>query len=69
MTHKNEILALQAKARRAGRLCNLIYSETGALEAVAYIDRVIDPLSFAEREREAATISRAAKSNANTATA
>ncbi len=61
MTHKEEIEALQDKARRAGRTANLCINENGTITAVCYLDpksagafragKVIDVLTFAETER------------------
>jgi hypothetical protein len=60
MTDKREMLDLQAKARRAGRVANLCIDE-GTIAGVFYLDAngpgrqkagaLLDPLSFAEIER------------------
>ncbi len=60
-THLAEIQQLQAKARRAGRVANLLLDEQSNLTGIAYMDpkgpgrqkagMILDPLSFAETER------------------
>jgi len=61
-THRDELIALQAKARRAGRICTFFFDENGRLDAVFYMDPkggeraragyITSLLSFAETERE-----------------
>ncbi len=54
---KRELLDLQAKARKAGRVCNFFFSEEGHMTSVFYgananRGRVTSLLSFAEQERK-----------------
>ncbi len=61
MTHTRELLDLQDKARRAGRVANFFRDEAGHVDGVFYLDphgpgkqragMILDPLGFAERER------------------
>lgn len=52
MTDKEELLRLQNKARTAGRICNFYFNTEGHIDGVFYKDRIYDPLTFAEKERE-----------------
>ena len=66
MTHRAELLELQYKARRAGRVANFTLDTEGRIDGVFYLDprapalsrlrsgSLIGPLSFAEKERTAA---------------
>lgn len=62
MTHLAELLDLQDKARRAGRVCSFFReTESAPIDAVAYLDAkgpgrqraglILSPLAFAEIER------------------
>lgn len=62
MTDRRELIDLQDKARRAGRVCNFFFNEQGQLDSAFYLDpeskgrfragAILSLLSFAEIERK-----------------
>ena len=60
-THRDELIALQAKARVAGRTCTFFFDEDGRIDDIFYMDPkggeraragyITSTLSFAENER------------------
>lgn len=61
MTYKAELIQLQRKARRCGRVADFIYDKDGFIDSVFYMDQngpglqktglMLSPIAFAEFER------------------